>query len=104
MTLLFGRQWTREELEARFGVLGQVAGVSLVTLSDGAERGVRALLFRTGSGLEFWVLVDRTFDVAKCNFRGIELGWHSPVGIRAPWFHEVNDESGASFLRSFSGF
>jgi hypothetical protein len=25
------------------------------------------------------------------------------VGVRAPWFHEVNDEGGASFLRSFSG-
>jgi hypothetical protein len=104
MTTLFGRRWTRAELEARFGSLSQVAGVSLVTLSDGAERGVRAVLFQTGSGLEFWVLVDRGFDIAKCRFRGVELGWQSPVGIRAPWFHEVNDEGGASFLRSFSGF
>jgi hypothetical protein len=104
MTALFGRQWARSELEARIGNLAQIAGVGLVTLEDGAARGVRAVIFRTGSGLEFWVLVDRAFDIAKCQFRGIELGWQSPVGIRAPWFHEVNDEGGASFLRSFSGF
>lgn len=104
MPTLWGRQYSRDELEARLGDLSQVAGVFLVTFSDGAARGVRALLFRTGSGLEFWVLVDRAFDIAKCQFRGIELGWQSPVGVRAPWFHEVNDENGASFLRSFSGF
>ena len=104
MTTLLGRRYSRDELEARLGDLSQVAGVLPMTFSDGAARGVRALLFRTGSGLEFWVLVDRAFDVAKCAFRGIELGWQSPVGVRAPWFHEVNDEGGASFLRSFSGF
>jgi hypothetical protein len=104
MPTLLGRHYSRIELEARLGDLSQVAGVTLVTLSDGAARGVRALVFRTGSGLEFWVLVDRAFDIAKCQFRGIELGWQSPVGVRAPWFHEVNDEGGASFLRSFSGF
>jgi hypothetical protein len=104
MTTIQGRHYSRDELEARLGDLSQVAGVFLVTFSDGAACGVRALLFRTGSGLEFWVLVDRAFDIAKCQFRGIELGWQSPVGVRAPWFHEVNDEGGASFLRSFSGF
>lgn len=104
MTNLFGHRWPRSELEQRIGDLAQVAGVTLVTLDDGPARGVRALIFRTGSGLEFWVLVDRAFDVAKCQFRGVELGWQSPVGIRAPWFHEVNDEAGASFYRSFSGF
>ena len=103
MPTLLGRHYSRDELEARLGDLSQVAGVSLVTFSDGSARGVRALQFRTGSGLEFCVLVDRAFDIATCRFRGIELGWQSPVGVRAPWFHEVNDEGGASFLRSFSG-
>src|SRR5579864_3184780 len=104
MPTLLARHYSRNELEARFGDLSQVAGVTMVTLSDGAARGVRAIVFRTGSGLEFWVLVDRAFDIAKCQFRGVEIGWQSPVGVRAPWFHEVNDEAGASFLRSFSGF
>ena len=101
---LWGRHYSRADLEARIGDLSQVAGVFPLQFSDGAAAGVRVVQFRTGSGLEFWVLVDRAFDIAKCQFRGIELGWHSPVGVRAPWFHEVNDESGASFLRSFSGF
>jgi hypothetical protein len=104
MTTLFGRKWSREELETHVGDFSQLAGITLIELADGPARGVRALIFRTGSGLEFWVLVDRAFDIAKCQFRGIELGWQSPVGVRAPWFHEVNDEAGASFHRSFSGF
>lgn len=104
MVTLFGRSWSRAQLEARAGHFSQIAGVTLVTLGDGAARGVRALLFRTGSGLEFWVLIDRAFDIARCQFRGIELGWQSPVGIRNPWLHEINDEAGASFHRSFSGF
>ena len=77
MTMLFGRDWSRAELEARMGDLAQVAGVSLVTLGDGAARGVRVLQFRTGSGLEFWVLVDRAFDIARCQFRGTGWPWVS---------------------------
>lgn len=104
MATLFGRPMPRAEVEAHCGSLAQIGGVTMTTLADGPERGVRALIFRTGSGLEFCVLIDRAFDIASCRYRGVELGWQSPVGIRAPWFHEVNDEAGASFNRSFSGF
>jgi hypothetical protein len=104
MPMLYGRQWSRLELESRIGEFSQIAGVTLVTLGDGAARGVRTLQFRTGSGLEFWILIDRAFDIARFIFQGAELGWQSPVGIRGPWLHENNDEGGVSFLRSFSGF
>lgn len=103
MPRLYGRNYTRLELQERTGLLSQLAGVRLVTLADGLERGIRSLQFRTGSGLAFTVLVDRAFDIADCSFRGTAIGWHSPTGFRHPGLHEYNDEGGLSWLRSFSG-
>jgi hypothetical protein len=57
-------------------MLSQFAGVRLMELGDGVERGIRLLEFRTGSGLRFTVLVDRAFDIADCEYRGAAIGWH----------------------------
>lgn len=64
MPELWGVRYERGELLRRVGRVEQVAGVRLLTLGDGGGRGVRILEFRTGSGFEFDVLVDRGFDVA----------------------------------------
>ncbi len=63
---LFGRSYSRSALSRRIGRLEQVAGVRLATLGDGGGRGVRVLEFRTGTGLSFDVLVDRAFDIGRC--------------------------------------
>lgn len=91
------------DLAAHAGSLSQFAGVRLVTLGDGAERGVRCLEFRTGTGFCFTVLVDRAMDIGDANFRGAALGWHSPTGFRSPSLHEHDSEEGLGWLRSFSG-
>ena len=78
---LFGRSYSRGELSRRIGRLEQVAGVRLATLGDGGGRGVRVLEFRTGSGLAFDVLVDRSFDIGRCDLRGVPLAWTSAVGV-----------------------
>ncbi len=75
MPELFGKTWSRDELLRRVGRLGQIAGVRLVELGDGAERGVRVLEFRTGTGFEFDVVVDRAFDIGRCELRGAPLAW-----------------------------
>jgi hypothetical protein len=82
------------------GNLQQWGGTRLVTLADGAERGVRAVEFRTTAGLEFAVLVDRGMDVAWARYRGRSIAWHSPTGFVAPAFREPG---GLGFLRSFAG-
>jgi hypothetical protein len=97
---LYGTPWSRAELGRRIGSLEQVAGVRLVTLGDGGERGVRVLEFRTGSGFEFDVLVDRAFDVGRAELRGIPLAWISAVGWDGPWFAE-HDALG--WLRTWGG-
>ena len=69
MVEIYGREVSRTELAARTGGLQQVAGVELMELADGPERGVRVLVFRAGAGLSFLVAVDRAFDLlgaARC--------------------------------------
>jgi len=100
MVRLWGGEYGRRELLRRVGRLEQVAGVRLVTLGDGAGRGVRALEFRTGSGLSFDVLVDRAFDIGRCEFGGRSLCWLSGVGTSGPWFYEPE---GLGFFRTFGG-
>jgi hypothetical protein len=84
----------------RVGRLEQVAGVRLVTLGDGVERGTRVLEFRTGSGFAFDVHVDRAFDVGRCEYGGRPLAWQSAAGFAGPWYYEPE---GLGWLRSFGG-
>jgi Domain of unknown function (DUF4432) len=97
---LDGIQIPRREVLRRVGRLGQVAGVRLVTLGDGAERGVRVLEFRTGTGFAFDVVVDRGFDIGRCEHNGRSLAWISPTGVTGPWYAEP---AGWGFFRNFGG-
>jgi len=101
---LYGENLTRTGLAACSGALSQFAGVRLVTLADGVERGIRMLEFRTGTGLRFTVLVDRAMDIAEVEHRGRAVGWHSPTGFRNAALHEYEGEDGLAWARSFSGF
>jgi hypothetical protein len=91
MPELFGTRYARAELLRRVGRLDQVAGVRLVTLDDGIERGVRVLEFRTGAGFAFDVIVDRAFDVGRCELGGTPLHWQSNAGIVGPWYYEPDE-------------
>jgi hypothetical protein len=103
MVELYGNKLTKREVDARAGGLAQFAGVRLLTLGDGVERGVRLLEFRTGSGLRFTVLIDRAFDIGECEYKGHAIGWQSPTGFRHPGLIEYEGEGGLAFTRSFSG-
>lgn len=104
MPKLFATNLTRTDIARRSGSLGTFGGVRLLELSDGLERGIRMLEFRTGSGLRFTVLVDRAMDICEVEYKGASVGWHGPSGIRHPGLHEYASEGGFSWGRSFSGF
>ena len=97
MVRLNGTDMTRAALAARSGGLSAVGGVRLMELSDGLERGIRMLEFRTGSGLRFTVLIDRAMDIAEVEHKGRSIGWHSPTGFRQPGLHEYEGEGGFSW-------
>jgi hypothetical protein len=100
MPELFGTHHSRAELLRRIGRLEQVAGVRLVTLGDGQGRGVRVLEFRTGAGFAFDVVVDRGFDVGRCELGGRPLSWLSAAGVVAPWYYEPD---GWGWFRAWGG-
>lgn len=103
MVRLYRQEFSKEQVSERCGSLSQFAGVRLMTLGDGLERGIRMLEFRTGTGLRFTALVDRAMDIADCEFKGHSIGWHSPTGFRHPGLHEYEGEGGLAWARSFSG-
>lgn len=103
MVELYGQKRTRRDIAASAGSFAQFAGVRLLTLGDGSERGVRVLEFRSGTGLRFTVMVDRCFDIGECEYRGMAIGWHSPTGFRHPAFADDESEGGLGWLRGFSG-
>jgi hypothetical protein len=103
MVQLYDQELSRRDIASRAGSLSQFAGVRLMTLGDGVERGIRLLEFRTGTGLRFTVLIDRAMDIADCDYRGMAIGWHSPAGFKHPGLAEYEGEGGLAWLRSFSG-
>jgi hypothetical protein len=96
--------WTASGLRAMVGDLRQLASVRPVVLDDGAERGVRALLFSTGGGLDFSILTDRSMDIGILSWQGIPMGWQSPMGFASPALIDLEGDGGAGFNRGFSGF
>lgn len=104
MPLIHDEQLTQRDLARRSGSLSTFGGVRLMELSDGLERGIRMLEFRTGSGLRFTVLIDRAMDICEVEYKGRSIGWHGPTGLRHPGLHDNASEGGFSWGRSFSGF
>lgn len=101
MPTLFGRHYTRTELMRHIGHISQVGGVQLLGAEDGPARGVRYLDFRTGSGFNFKVAIERGMDVGYAEYRGTSLAWIPPTMLPGPWYHEQQTEFG--WLRSALG-
>ena len=98
MANLFNRSWTRGEMLEYVGDVGQIAGVRPCEWTDGAERGLRAADFRTGSGLAFSVLLDRGMDIGPAAYKGMPLAWVSPTGWAHPAYY---DARGDGWLRTW---
>jgi Domain of unknown function (DUF4432) len=97
---LWGRNYTRRELEGYTGDLRQIADIRLATLDDGMERGVRVAEVRTGSGFDFTVLLDRAMDIGTATYNGIPLAWQSGTGAAHPSRYEPEAHG---WLRTFHG-
>jgi hypothetical protein len=101
MPRLFGRDLSRRELMRRIGHLSQIGGVQLLQSDDGPSRGVRLLEFRTGTGFQFKVALERGMDVGAAEYCGCSLGWIPPTMLAAPWYFEQQTEFG--WLRTALG-
>ena len=100
MPQLYGRKVTRGQLLQRVGKIEQVGGVRRYTLSEGREKGVEVIQFRTGTGFAFEVLPGRGMDIGLAEHCGRALAWYSATGVGSP---ELFDNRGLAWLRSFFG-
>ncbi len=100
MAKLHGKEYSKDELCRKVGDMAQLAGVRLSCLDDGKEQGVRIADFRTGSGFQFTVLLDRGMDIGPAEYQGQALAWKSSTGAAAPSYFEPE---GLRWLRTFHG-
>jgi hypothetical protein len=97
---LYGREWSRRELEARLGRIEQIGGLRRVQLTEGKENGVEEIQVRTGAGLAYSVLPSRGLDIGLAEFKGAPLSWLSQNGEVNPTFF---DGRGSGWLRTAVG-
>jgi hypothetical protein len=102
--MMWGLAERGRDLRPLVGDLRQLASVRRIILDDGPERGVQALAFSTGGGLDFWVLCDRGFDIGPLWWKGAPLAWQSPSGFASPFLRDPDGDNGLGFERLFSGF
>ena len=100
MVELFNRVWSKAELVSRVGQMEQLAGVRMANAAEGKALGSRLIDVWTGSGLRFQINAERALDITSCDFKGIPLGWRSPVGVVHPAYFEPD---GLGWLHSFTG-
>ena len=97
---LYGREWTRREVEARVGRLEQIGGIRRFRLVEGAEDGVEQIEVRTGAGLTYIVTPARGLDISLAKFGDVPLSWQSSSGDVHPAYF---DPTGTEWLRTAAG-
>ena len=97
---LYGREWTRREVESRVGRIEQIGGVRRAQWSEGPESGVEQIQVRTGAGLSYSILPSRGLDIGLAEFGGIPLCWLSPNAEMHPAFY---NDHGLAWLRTAAG-
>ncbi len=97
---LYGRKWTRREIEAYVGKIENIAGVQKYCYSEGPESGVDMIQVRTASGLTYNVNASHALDISSTEFRGVPISWQAINGEVHPAYFE---STGLGFLRSAAG-
>lgn len=97
---LYGREWSRREVESRVGRIEQIGGLRRVQWTEGPESGVEQIQVRTGGGLSYSILPSRGLDIGLAEFDGIPLCWLSPNGEVHPAFYNAHS---LAWLRTAAG-
>ena len=88
MAKLFGKEYSKKTILESVGDISQICDAKIVKLAGGNREGVDAVLFKTGSGLNFSVLPGRGMDFSDADYKGIPLCWRSSVGEASAAFYE----------------
>lgn len=97
---LYGRKWTRREIEARVGRIEQIGGLRRLQWTEGAEAGNEQIQVRTGAGLTYYASPSRALDISLAEFGGVPLTWQAASGDVHPAYY---DAGGVEWLRTAAG-
>jgi len=97
---LYGRKWSRRDIESRIGRLEQIGGVRRFSLAEGSEAGVELIQVRTGAGLTYYVSPLRGLDISLAEFGVAPISWQSPNGEMHPAYYNPD---GMEWLRTAAG-
>ncbi len=100
MPHLFGRNYSKSQLERYTGASWQVGGVRHMRFVEGPEDGTDVVQFDTGTGLNFNVLPSRGLDIASAKYCGASLSFDTPSGEAHPGHY---DPQGLGWLKTFFG-
>jgi len=81
---LYGKIWTRREVEKYLGRIEQVGGLQHRRLCGGKAEGVEQVQVRTGAGLTFEINVSRGMDIGQVEYCSVPLTCLSPNGLVHP--------------------
>ena len=97
---LYGKQWSRREIESRIGRIEQIGGIRHFKLTGGTEADVDLIQVRTGAGLTYYVSPMRGLDISLAEFGGAPISWQSPNGDVHPSYYNAE---GLEWLRTAAG-
>lgn len=80
MTRLFGRDWTRGELEKHIPDPDRLFGIEHLEVTEGPARGNRVLRVEAGAGLRLEILPDRLCDIGAVWCDDVPFHWTGPMG------------------------
>jgi hypothetical protein len=89
-----------EAWRRKVGHQDQLFGTRLSRVVDGPGDGIRLLHVWTAAGLTFDIAVDRGFDLYRAAYRGQNVDWVGPPGLRSRFAYEPGQWG---WLRSFHG-
>jgi len=100
---LFDQEIDRAELARRVGDLAQVAGIRRLALREANGGIVGGYDIRTGGGLRYSVLADRSMDIGELEFKGVPLSWQGLPEFPGPAAADPRADAGRGFSRIFTG-
>ncbi len=92
-------KFTKEILHKYIGDYSQLFSVKQYRLEGGRSDRMRGVDIDNGAGLMFTVLPDRSMDIGKLSYKGINYSYISKTGYVKP---EYYDDKGTGWLKTFT--
>jgi len=97
---IFGKKYSKTDILKKVGDISQLASIKQYEFSDGAAKNVRAVDFKSPSGIDMTVVLDRAMDISSLTYKNIPISWKSATREASSIYYE---SKGLEWLRTFFG-